>query len=332
MPIDLHAHYLPTELVQRLRKRHIAPCIKPSANNVEHLHMPVGTLSYSTAYTDMNARLQYMKQLGIARQVLSLPGLFGVDSLAVDEAYPLVQLFNDDLIQLCRRHPQRFSGLAALPMANINAAIDELRRTHAQGLIGAILPNNAFLDEAHAAELRPLFEVGNELGVHFFIHPGRRPDEVGLPPAPEPADNVLARRALRLQAQVGETMVTLLFSPFLDAFPNISVHVANLGGTFPAVVERTREVVRLRAPQAPLSSLRARSVYVDCSSLGPAALTLAASIFGSDRIVLGTDCPIFDTASSLAAIKQAALNDDEQHAILRDNALRLLGKHLDGMI
>ena len=42
----------------------------------------------------------------------------------------------------------------------------------------AILPNNAFLSIEEAEKLRPVFEAGNALGAHFFIHPGRRPDQV----------------------------------------------------------------------------------------------------------------------------------------------------------
>lgn len=323
MAIDLHAHYLPSELVAQLRARHHIPRIASGPEGKEHLFMPIGSLAFHDGYVNLEARLQYMDKVGVKRQVLSLPGLFGVDSLAAAEALPLVQIFNDDLIDVCRRHPDRFSGLAALPLADPKAAQAELKRTRKAGLAGAILPVNSFLTEAHAERLRPLFTLGNELGAHFFIHPGRRPDQVDAPP-PADTDYTVARRALAVQAAVGEAMATLLFSPFLDAFPNVTIHVANLGGTFPAVFERIVEVVRLRSTGAELPSARARPVYVDCSSLGPAALALAVEIFGNDRIVLGTDCPIFDTESSLAAIRNAKLSPEAQQAILHTNAKRLL--------
>jgi predicted TIM-barrel fold metal-dependent hydrolase len=69
---------------------------------------------------------------------------------------------------------------------------------------------------------------------------------------------------------------------------------------------------------------RTKRLHVDCSSLGGRSLELAVSIFGADRIVMGTDCPIFSTDWTLAAIRDARIDDTDRHAILYGNAERLL--------
>ena len=326
MAIDFHAHWVPAALANELRARSgKMPRIETVAGGGERLVMPIGTLGFNEHYVDPGLRLAFMDQCGIERQLLSLPGLFGVDSLPLAEAAPLVRLFNDATAELCRAHPERFTGLAALPLADMDAAIAELQRGRQQlGLIGAILPVDAFLSEALAAQLAPLFAVGNALGAHFFVHPGRRPDGGALPP-PVP-DHDLARRALAVQHDVGEAMVTLLLSDFLDAYPHVSVHVANLGGTFPAVVERMDHMVSLRDPTRELPSARARRVWVDCSSLGARALEQAVGVFGADRVVLGTDCPIFDTARTLTAIRDARMSAAEREQVLTGNARALLAR------
>jgi predicted TIM-barrel fold metal-dependent hydrolase len=270
-------------------------------------------------------RVAFMDRLGVRRQLLSLPGLFGVDSLPFAQAQPLVRGFNDALAELCRAHPDRFAGLAALPLADIDAAVAELRRARRElGLVGAILPVDAFLSEAQAARLAPIFAAGDDLGAHFFVHPGRMPGNHPLPPPPP--DHELARRALAVQHEVGEAMVTLLLSDFLAPWRDVTVHVANLGGTFPAVVERMDHMVQLRDPTRALPSSRARRVWVDCSSLGANALEQAVRVFGADRVVLGTDCPIFDTQHTLAAVRDARLADVEREAILSGNASALLAR------
>jgi predicted TIM-barrel fold metal-dependent hydrolase len=119
-------------------------------------------------------------------------------------------------------------------------------------------------------------------------------------------------------------MVTLLFSKFLDAYPDISLHVANLGGTLPMVIERMDNVSLARTPNAPLPSTRTNRFHVDCSSLGPRSLELAVAIFGANRIVLGTDCPIFSTEQSLHAIAMANIKTSDKQLILHDNAAELL--------
>jgi predicted TIM-barrel fold metal-dependent hydrolase len=205
----------------------------------------------------------------------------------------------------------------------MDAAVAELRRARADlGLLGAILPVDAFFSEALAGRLAPLFAAGDALGAHFFVHPGRRPDSGPLPAAP--ADHDLARRALAVQHDVGEAMVTLLLSDFLDAYPRVTVQVANLGGTFPAVVERMDHMVSLRDPSRRLPSSRARRVWVDCSSLGVRALEQAVGVFGADRVVVGTDCPIFDTVRTLAAVRDARMSPKEREQVLAGNARALL--------
>ena len=212
-----------------------------------------------------------------------------------------------------------------MPSANIDAAAAELRRARRDlGLLGAILPVDAFRSEATAARLLPIFEIGEELGAHFFIHPGRMPDSGALPASPP--DHDLARRALFVQHEVGEAMVTLLLSDFLSPWRNITVQVANLGGTFPAVVERMDHMLQLRDPSQALPSTRARGVWVDCSSLGTQAIQQAVAVFGTDRVVLGTDCPIFDGERTITSILQSRLSDADKESIIHGNAASLLAR------
>jgi predicted TIM-barrel fold metal-dependent hydrolase len=302
------------------------PRIVATSTGAERLDMPIGSLSFHTGYGDISARLALMDGHRVGHQVLSLPGLFGVDSLPAARAMPLIQRFNDDLAALCREQPGRFNGLAALPLMDARAALAEFERARRElGLIGAILPVDAFLNRATAESLRPLFTLGQQWGAHFFIHPGRGPTSGPLPPMPP--DHALERRALAVQAEIGEAMVTLLLSDFLDPYPDVSVQVANLGGTFPAVLERMDHTAWLRTPDAPLPSTRVRArVWVDCASLGARALEQAVAVFGADRVLMGTDCPIFDTGYTRAAIDAARLDDGQRQAILHGNAAVLFSR------
>ena len=304
MTIDLHSHYVPRDLADALRQRHVPPFIETGDDGSEWFHMPHGRLAFADTFVDMDARRAFMDGQGVKRQVLSFPGLFGLDSLAVEDCFPLLQLFNDRVAELAKERPDYFSGLAALPMADIDLAVAEYKRARNElGLIGAILPNNCFVSREHADRLAPIFEAAEDIGGHIFIHPGRRPDEVPDvpgPPSPPFADAAPERQALAVQDRVGHCMATLLFGDFLDAYPDLSLHVANLGGTLAMVIERMDNVTLTRTPDAPLPTSKAKKVHVDCSSLGPRSLELAVAIFGAERIVLGTDCPIFSTARSLA--------------------------------
>lgn len=329
MTIDMHTHFVPAPMAAELRTRTAPPRIEGLADGTERIHLPIEHLAFGPDYTDMGARIGFMDARGVDRQLLSFPGLFGLDSLPVVECLPLIRIFNDEAAALCAAHPDRFSALAALPMADMDQAVAELRRGRMElGLVGAILPNNAFVSIAEAEKLRPLFEAGNDLGVHFFIHPGRRPDEVPPPGTPQQGspfpDLVFARQALGVQANVAQSTATLLFSDFLDDYSNVTVHMANLGGTLPMVIERMEQVVETRGVDVARPMTRTKRLHVDCSSLGPYALELAVSVFGADRIVVGTDCPIFSTDWTLKAIADARIDEAARRAILHENAARLL--------
>jgi predicted TIM-barrel fold metal-dependent hydrolase len=67
-------------------------------------------------------------------------------------------------------------------------------------------------------------------------------------------------------------------------------------------------------------------VWVDCASLGPQALEQAVAVFGADRVVLGTDCPIFETDRTLAGIQRSRLSSADQAMVLHGNAAALLAR------
>jgi len=243
MAIDMHAHFLPPELAEAMRGRKYLPRIEAGENGQEIFHRPFGTTPFDPSYTNIEPRLEQLDKLGIDMQLLSLPGLIGIDSLPVEESLSMVEIFNDSVAAMCRKYPDTFVGLAGLPMADIERATVELRRAvETLGLIGAILPINCFVNAAEAEKLAPLFKIGDELNLHFFLHPGRRADEV-IPhlskanTGPSWAGSI-PTRSLNVQTDIARAAVTLLYSDFLDGYPNVTLHVANLGGTYPAVVER----------------------------------------------------------------------------------------------
>ncbi|MFV2035557.1 MAG: amidohydrolase family protein, partial [Halocynthiibacter sp.] len=252
--------------------------------------------------------------------------------LPLEESLPMVQTFNDALSDVLRRFPGQFLGLTGLPMADIGEAARELRRGVTElGFIGAILPINSFATVAEAQKLAPLFAVGNEFNLHFFVHPGGRPDEV-IPMRTAAATRpgwpgILPLRALKVQSNIARATVTLLYSDFLDKYSSVTLHVANLGGTYPMVEERIINLSMVRRPgQTPVTE-RARRIYADCGSLGPRAIEMAVEVFGADRILLGTDTPTFKAEWALSAVNDAEISDSDKLGILRGNALALLRRH-----
>lgn len=329
MAIDFHAHFIAPKLMEMLEARGDNPRISRTDCGSMLYHMPVSTLPYSSSYYDMDERIEYLDHIDMDAQVISLPGLLGIDYLPLDQSFPMIKVSNDELALQAHKHKNRIYALAALPLADEDAMLEELKRSVEDlGMIGAILPNNSFLTLDYANRLKPLFKYANTHKLHFFIHPGWRHDEYPvLDRRPNDPDELLiARGALGVQHDVSLAMITLLYTGFLDQFPDITVHMANLGGTFPMVVERMHHTVEARFPNASLPPSRKENLYVDTSSLGPRAIELAAEIYGVDRLLVGTDTPIFSAETGLNSIRSTTLSNHDKNCILSENALRILSQ------
>lgn len=317
--IDLHAHVVPPSLRDALRARPVRPLIDAQ----DRLAMPVGMLQLDAGFWDIETRLALMNAQDIEMQVLSLPCLFGIDTLPAEDAIPLTAAFNEGAAGICAARPDRFRWLASLPLSDPGTA----RATLAQALddplcLGAILPGDCFASIAEAAEMAAyLALIESRGGGLAFIHPGRRP---GVVPKADPyPDLAFARRQVDIQTSIAETAITLLYSDMLDACPSVQVQLANLAGTLPMVMERIDQTIATQAALGRTEVRRGR-VLADTASLGPHAITLAASVLGPDSLVFGTDCPIFDTAAARAAIANSGLDDAGRAALLSGTARRVI--------
>lgn len=328
--VDFHAHWIGPRVVEQLRGR------------------ATPRLPQGAAWVDVDARLKDMDANGVARQVLAWVGGSFDGVLPAADARPLWRAQNDDLSALVRAHPSRFSALASLPTANVAWAAEELERAHsALGLIGAVLPLDAFVSLAGARALAPIFAVAQKRRSHIFVHrgaasadvPGQQPETgavnpyfglampgpAGARPQPPAGDNVSARALLATATHLASGVVTLAFTDFLDAYPDVTVQVAMMGGAISYVAEQ----IQMAADEAgsPLPAHRLKRIYLDTgqSGRGPRGIALAAKVFGADRILFGTDSgPTATVAPTIASVKQADITAADKALIFSGNARRLL--------
>ena len=120
-------------------------------------------------------RLPDMDRNGVDMQVLSLtsPGIQVQPDpdIAVADA----RTANDFLADIIKEHPQRFAGLAAIPLQDAPKAAAELRRAIELGLCGALVNDHTlghYLDEPQYASF---WETLQDLDVPLYIHPNAVP-------------------------------------------------------------------------------------------------------------------------------------------------------------
>lgn len=303
MAIDMHAHWTPKELYDALHERGKPPLPK--------------------SFDTVEDRLAEMDRFGYSHGVLSLTPVSGIEALPLEDALPLCRVFNDATAAACRAHPDRFSGFASLPSADMEVMIEEFERTAAMpGMVGAVLPGDGFLSLHRAERFRPMLRAANERGAVFLVHYGRLADDPdGL--VKELSDNAAPRRGtLDMQARLSENMITFCMTDFLADYPKVTVISHNLGGNIPFEVERLDHRTLVDRPQEELPSQRIRKapLLVDCNSFGPRGIELAVAVYGAEKVVCGSDGTSFGMDWTNKAVAEARISEEEKQLILNGNA------------
>ena len=327
--IDIHAHVVPRSLWHAVEAG--APWHGFRHEPGEGLGTVVGD-GKRTQFTSPKVRftpeerLQDMDAQGVDVQVLSihtpffgyhLDGRRGARSRATSTTRSPA---------MTRQWPQRFAGLATLPVQDVNAAIDELERAvTVLGLKGAELDTIVNGENWDEPRFLPLFKAAEAMGAVLFFHP-------------QPQNNFLMERTTRyglfnsLGVIVEDAIVVaiLIFGGVLDACPDLKVCIAHGGGPACYAMGRLdrgwqgRPDARGGAREPPSSYQR--RLYYDTVTGSEEALRFLLDQVGADRVVLGSDWPFVPWHPSPVAWVQglASLSQDEKDKILWRNLETLL--------
>src|SRR5690349_11861947 len=168
MAIDLHSHWFPVKLADAFRQRTAKPMIHTKADGIEYME---SMFSAPLRTEKLDKRIAEMDRTGVERGVISLTTVFGVEGLPPEEAIPLCRITNDGLSEICKKHPDRFSALATLPVGDIDAAIAEFERAMTlPGMVGCLLPGDGFLSLKRAERFKPLLEVIDRYQAMALVH------------------------------------------------------------------------------------------------------------------------------------------------------------------
>ena len=271
-------------------------------------------------------RLADMDGQGVDMQVLSIHTPFFGYHLPGEQGRALAREVNDEIAGIVRRWPQRFAGLATLPMQDVSAAIEELERAVTRlGLKGAELDTEVAGAQWDEPRFLPFFKAAEDMGAVLFFHP-------------QPQYNFLMQRTPRdglfnsLGVILDDAIVVaiLIAGGVLEACPNLRACIAHGGGPACFAMGRLdrgwqgRPEAR-RIPQPP--SAYQRQLYYDSVVGSEKALRFLLDEVGADRVVLGSDWPFVPWHPSPVTWVQglSSLNAEEKELILWRNLETLLG-------
>jgi aminocarboxymuconate-semialdehyde decarboxylase len=322
--IDTHAHWYPEEWIRAIEKEGAAHGAGIARQDGKVTFSAAGSsMSFTTDFVDLEQRIAAMNQAGVDMHALSLttpmvywaPPAFGLK---------LAEIYNEAASAAHLRYPDRFVGMATLPMQAPDLALRELERAaKLPGLRGLYLATHVNGNNLDEKAYFPIYAKCEALGWPVFLHPMN-------PLAPERLKRFYLINFLGNPYETGVAAASLVFGGALDAFPKLEVMLPHAGGTFPALIGRLDHGTRVRAElkhmkQLPSSYLR-RFSYDTIGHNDQILLNLVRMV-GADRIVLGSDY-CFDMGYDRpveVVEKLDVLSATDRDLILGRNAARLLG-------
>ena len=284
-------------------------------------------------------RLRLMDAHGMEMMLLSLnaPAVQAVADPA--RAAALAERANDQLAEEVAKRPDRFQGLAALPMQDPEAAARELARcVETLGFRGALVNGFSEIQGVDGPvyydlpQYRPFWAAAEALDVPFYLHPRN--------PLPQDARIYAGHPWLMgpTWAFGQETAVhalRLMASGLFDAHPKLTVILGHMGEGLPYSMWRVdnRNAWMKQPPAYPAKKALAdyfhANFYLTTSgNFRTQTLVDAMLEIGADRILFSTDWPFENIDHAADWFDACSVSEADRVKIGRTNALKLF--KLDG--
>lgn len=281
-------------------------------------------------------RLRLMDESGVALMILSLnaPAVQAIHD--VKRAIAVAREANDFLSREIARRPDRFAGVAALPMQDPEAAAQELERCVTElGLVGALVNGFSQVGDPETVayydlpQYRPFWAVVERLGVPFYLHP-RNPlpswarSYEGHPWLMGPTWGFAAETAVHALRLIG--------SGLFDQYPRLTIILGHLGEGLPYYLWRIDNRNNwMKAPHTYAARkrvadyFRANFCLTTSGHYSTPALLDAIAEIGVDRVMFSADYPFEDISDAAEWFDAVPIDAADRAKIGRTNALRLFG-------
>ena len=310
--IDVHSHLITSEFLKDLEEH--------------NLLMDEG---FPLPKYDVEAHLKWMDEVGIATSVLTLAAPQPASRESIRQA-------NEKAAQIKKEHPGRFLFCAALPLPDVDAAIEEAK--YALDVLkadGIKLATNARGQYLGVQELDTLFSLLNERHAVVILHPHR----------PEPVNKqVMQQTPLAMQEYLSETtraVSNMISRNVLARYPNVKVVVPHCGAYLPLSVPRMKSLTPVMQANKLVGDIdwekNLSSLYYDLAGAhSPEVIRMLLTITTPDHILYGSDYPYIAPQAliqSLQRMQQYLTTEPDiapyKEMIMHKNAEWLLGQTSD---
>jgi 2,3-dihydroxybenzoate decarboxylase len=277
-------------------------------------------------------RLADMEMRGIDRQILALTAPAVQALYDADRAVMIAESANDRLHDACRKHPDRFTGMAACAPQNPARAAREIERAVTKLGMRAVVINShthgAYLD---APKFSPILEAAEALDVPIYLHPNTPPRSMIGPMLEAGLDGAI----FGFGVETGMHALRLITSGTFDRFPKLQVIIGHMGEALPywlyrldfmhqAGVRSRRYDCMKPLRKEKVSNYLRENFYITNSGVAwEPAIKFAQSVIGVDRVFYAMDYPYQCPVEEVIALDAMDMPLETKRIFFQTNAERV---------
>ena len=321
MVVDHQSHWYPKAYFELILDRSKYPRAQRTREGGYRYELSPGGWNekVDAKFWELELQLVDMDADDVDVAVLSANMIGEVARTDLPEAREICELLNSEMARAQREYPDRFVGLATLPMQDTASAIETLDRAITTfGLRGVCILSNIAGAPIAGSDKLPIYQRIDELGVPIFLHPANNSMlyDRGLP--------AIVDNQAGWMYDTTAAALSLIYSGTLDSCKRLRIVHPHAGGTVPYVRGRVADGESyFPTAKRSLETYLREQFYADTVSLTPGALEMTMGTYGSDRLVYATDYPWYPRSMTREYV-EGELDARQLHTVLQENRVASL--------
>lgn len=328
--IDLHCHFIPPAIVDRIRSDGGSHSVTVTDDGRVSFAGRTVTQGWPQGMRELDDRIRHMDSTDVDLQIVSAWMDFSANVLDPEDGAWFARSLNELTAEAVAAHADRFKAMAAVPMQAPELAAAELRYALGElGMVAVEIATSVGDDELDDPGLEPFWNTAEELDVLVLVHPLNA--SLGFERLRRSyfLDNIVSNPAEETVAAAN-----LIYGGVLERHPRLKICLTHGGGFLPYQIgrqdrgyEAKPDVTGANVSKPPSKFLG--RFYYDTVVHDPEALRFLVGRVGADRVVLGSDYPFpMGDPTPVTTVLEAGLDEATVRAILTDNVLAALGLEL----
>jgi aminocarboxymuconate-semialdehyde decarboxylase len=320
--IDVHTHVVPESFPPYAGKGRDVPWPSMAEAHACHKHVMISGKVYRTVSDgcwSVPRRIEDMGGMRVSRQALSpMPELLSY-WLPMPDGGALIRFLNEQIAAMVARAPERFVGLGAVPLQDVDRAVEELQYVKKLGFAGVEIASHVNGVSIGDARFEPFFAAAEQLGAAVFVHALR-------PAGQERIVGAFTEQAVCFPGDIALACASMITGGIAARHPRLRIAFSHGGGAMalllPRLVHAWKAIPKARESLTESPAEIAKRFFYDHLVFDPAAVKFLVGSFGASQVLIGSDYPFnMGDPDPLGTLEKAGLD----RALTAANARRFLG-------